>query len=158
MLRRLGRQQRLVRGLNQGLTRGFTLIEVMITVAIVAILASIAMPSYTAYIQRSRITEAVAGLSEMKVKMEQYFQDSRTYVGACADGTVAPLPSGDRAKYFSFSCPTLTAGAFTATATGTGNMLNFVYTINEANVRATTGTDWGVTSTSCWVLKKDGSC
>jgi type IV pilus assembly protein PilE len=139
--------------------KGFTLIEVMIVVAIVAILASIALPSYTSYIQRSRITEAVSGLGEMKVKMEQFFQDNRTYVGACAAGTVAPLPTGDRAKYFDFTCPTLSASQFTVTATGKGNMAGFTYTIDEANVRATTAVPAGWTSSaSCWVVKADGSC
>jgi type IV pilus assembly protein PilE len=141
--------------------RGFTLIEVMITVAIVAILASVALPSYTAYIQRGRISEAVAGLSELKVNLEQYFQDSRTYVGACAVGTVAPLPTADRAKYFAFSCPTLTAATFTATATGSGSMAGFSYTINETNARATTNlpAGWATPNpNTCWALKADGSC
>jgi type IV pilus assembly protein PilE len=133
---------------------GFTLIEVMIVVAIVAILASIAMPSYTAYVQRSRITEAVSGLAGMNVAMERFFQDNRTYVGACAAGTVAPLPT---AKSFAFSC-TLADATFTVTATGTGNMVGFTYTLNETNTRGTTATAWGGTPTSCWVLKSDGSC
>ena len=140
--------------------RGFTLIELMITVAIIGILAAIALPSYSAYVTRGKITEAVAGLSEMKVKMEQYFQDNRSYVGACVAATVAPLPSGDRAKYFDFSCA-LAAATFTVTATGKGGMTGFVYTIDQANARATTSlpSDWtGTTPVSCWVLKKDGSC
>ncbi len=142
--------------------KGFTLIELMITVAIIGILAAIALPSYTAYVQRGKITEAVAGLAGMKVKMEQYFQDNRTYVGACAAGTVAPLPSAGDAKYFTFSCPAanLTASTFVVQATGTagGSMAGFTYTVNESNVRATTATAWGATSASCWVLKADGSC
>ena len=68
---------------------GFTLIEVMIVVAIVAILASIAIPAYTDYILRSKITAATSALGSQQVKMEQFFQDRRTYVGACAAGTVA---------------------------------------------------------------------
>src|SRR6266851_5361113 len=62
---------------------GFTLIEVMITVAIVAILAAVAIPSYTDYITRSKIQEATTTLLAQRTKMEQYFQDQRTYSGAC---------------------------------------------------------------------------
>ena len=52
-------------------SRGFTLIELMITVAIIAILAAVAIPSYGEYVRRGRVTEAVRALSGMRVKMEQ---------------------------------------------------------------------------------------
>lgn len=141
--------------------RGFTLIEVLIVVAIIGILSAIAVPAYTDYVQRGKIAEATATLSEMRVKLEQFFQDNRTYVGACAAGTVAPLPAAPAAKYFTYACPTLTATTFTVTATGVAaqGMSGFVYTIDQSNAKATTGAPTGwATSTNCWVLRKDGSC
>jgi type IV pilus assembly protein PilE len=135
---------------------GFTLIEVMIVVAIVGILASIALPAYGDYIRRGRITDAINGLSDMRVKLEQYFQDNRKYTNACATGTVAPAPTNT--ENFTFSC-TLTDTTYTVTATGVGPMLGFVYTIDQANIRATTGVPTGWTASStCWVVKKGGVC
>ena len=111
--------------------------------------------------RRSKIAEATSQLSSMRVKLEQYFQDNRTYVGACAAGTVAPLPASPQVKYFTFTCPTLTATTYTVTATGVAGqgMTGFVYTIDQANNRATTSvpTGWNA-ATNCWTLKKDGSC
>jgi type IV pilus assembly protein PilE len=138
--------------------RGFTLIELMIVVGIIAILAAIAIPSYSDYIRRSRITEAVSVLSGMRVKMEQYFQDNRTYAGACVAGTVAALPYFDATSNFAFSC-TLAANTYVIQAQGQNSMANFTYTIDQQNGRDTTSVPTGWTRTAgCWVLKKDGSC
>ena len=138
-------------------SQGFTLIEVMITVAIIAILSAIALPAYTQYVTRSRITEAIAGLTGMRVKMEQYFQDNRKYDGACATGTVATPPPGN---YFTFTCPTATGNLYTLQALGTGPMNGFTYKLDQSNNQTTTAlpAGWSGTSNSCWVLKKDGSC
>ena len=137
--------------------RGFTLIEVMITVAIIAILAAVALPSYSSYVMRANVTDAAKGLSEMRLKMEQYFQDQRTYLGACVGGTLAPLPlDTDR---FTFSCA-LTAVTYTVTATGRGSMTGFVYTIDQANAQTTTVTNasgWPSCATR-WVFKKSDAC
>ncbi len=69
---------------------GFTLIEVMIVVAIIAILASIALPSYNDYVRRGQIQEAFGYLSDSRVKMEQYFQDNRNY-GTASPGACPPV-------------------------------------------------------------------
>jgi type IV pilus assembly protein PilE len=136
--------------------RGFTLIEVMIVVAIIGALAAIAMPMYNDYIIKSRVNEATAGLSDLRVKMEQFFQDNRTYAGACAVGTVTELPSNT--KYFDFACSNLAATTYTVTATGKSNMTGFVYTVNQANTRATTitGVSGWSSNAACWVVSKSG--
>ena len=71
--------------------RGFTLIELMVTVAIIAVLAAIAVPNYRDYVTRGKLVEASAGLSDARVKMEQYFQDNRTYPGGCVTATTMLL-------------------------------------------------------------------
>jgi type IV pilus assembly protein PilE len=141
--------------------RGFTLIEVMIAVAIVGILAAVAYPAYTDYIQRGKIAEATATLSEMRVKLEQYFQDNRRYTGACAAGTVAPIPSAPAVKYFTYSCPTLTDTTFVVRAVGNASqgMSGFTYELTQANAKSTPAVPSGwQTSATCWVVRKDGSC
>ena len=142
--------------------KGFTLIEVMITVAIVAILAAVAIPSYTDYITRSKIQEATSSLLSMRTKMEQFFQDQRTYFGACAAGTVAPLPAG--LKYFTVGCSNLSSTTYTVTATGIAgtDMALFTFTIDQGNTRQTasvpTASGWSLPATNCWVTKKGGIC
>lgn len=140
--------------------KGFTLVELMIVVVIVGILASIGIPAYGNYVLRGKLTEASTELAGMRVKLEQYYQDNRTYVGGCAAGTVAPLPSGT--KYFTYTCPTLTASAFTVTATGveTQGTGDFVFTIDQNNTKQTTDApaDWGTMPVNCWITKQGESC
>lgn len=133
---------------------GFTLIELMITVVIISILASIAVPSYNDYVTRSRIAEATAALAAKRVRMEAFFDNNRTYAGApdCAADTTT-------SKNFTFSCLAATPTNYTVQAVGTGAMAGFTYTVNEANAKATTGAPAGwTTNATCWVLRRDGAC
>jgi type IV pilus assembly protein PilE len=141
---------------------GFTLLELMITVVVIAILAAIAIPSYSDYVQRGKLSEAVGQLSTMRVKMEQWFQDNRTYLNSGGTACGPSMPSAsDGAKYFTYT-GACTASTYTITATGASaqGMNNFVYTLNQANSKSTTTvpTGWSGASSNCWVLKKDGSC
>ncbi len=146
-------------------TGGFTLIEVMITVAIIAIIAAVALPSYTDYITRSKIIDATSSLSDMRVRLEQYFQDVRQYPAACIALAAGPAPAGNiylpASKHFTVTCA-LTATTYTVTASGNagGGMGGFVYTIDQANNRATTGlpSGWSGTGNTCWVIRKNGDC
>ena len=89
------------------------------------------------------------------MQFEQYFQDNRTYIGApaCATDTTT-------SRYFDFSCPTANASQFSLQATGKGSMLGFVFTINQAGTKQTTGvpSGWTAPAGNCWVTRKDGSC
>jgi type IV pilus assembly protein PilE len=128
---------------------GFTLIEVMITVAIVGILAAVALPSYTDYVRRSKVPEATSALADMRMKMEQYFQDNRTYAGGCAVATTT-------AKYFSYACADgATIYGITATGAPSQGMDGYSYSIDQNNARTSTVPG---TSANCWISKKGETC
>lgn len=130
--------------------RGFTLIEVMITVAIVAILAAIALPSYTAYLQRSRVPPALDALSALATRLEQRFQDTGSYVGANGADCGATMPALEN---FAVTCALSVAGqGFEATATGSGPVSGYAYTINHQGVRVTKDHPKGPMA-NCWSMK-----
>lgn len=136
--------------------RGFTLIEVMIVVAIVAILSAIALPSYSEYIKRGQITDGLTPLADLGAKLEQHFQDKRKYEGACEAGSIAPEPAAT--ARFRYDCD-LAATTFTISAVGLGSMSGFVFTLDEKGQRRTTYTPSGWTKgTDCWSTNKAGRC
>ena len=146
---------------------GFTLIEVMIVVAIVAILSMVAYPSYRDYIVRGNIPSATAALAVKQVQMEQFFQDRRTYVGgnvAATIGTGMGCVSDTTGKYFDFSCAggdAPSATAYKISAVGKGSMLGFTFKIDQTGAKTTANvpTGWSYPSpNTCWVTKKGGVC
>jgi type IV pilus assembly protein PilE len=132
---------------------GFTLVELMTVVAVIGILAAIAYPSYNDYVIRGKLAEGTSALSDGRVKMEQFFQDNRTYAGG-------PAPAAT--TYFTYSAGTPTATTYTLTATGIGSLNVFVYTINQNNAKGTTAapTGWAAATmpATCWITRKGGVC
>lgn len=133
---------------------GFTLIEVLVTVVIVGILMTVALPVYNDYVIRGRLTEAFSALGTAQPAAEQFWSNNRTYAGF---DTAVNFPAST--ANFTYALSGATASAYTVTATGVGKMAGFVYTIDQNGSRATTGSPsgWG-TSTTCWVDHKGGSC
>ena len=128
----------------------------MVTLLIVSVLSAMAMPSYVDYVTRGRIPEATANLAVKQVQLEQFYQDNRTYLGA-------PACESDlgASAYFSFSCSTQTATAYTLSATGVGPMAGFGYTLTQSNARSTSAVPggWSLPSpNACWVTRKGGVC
>ena len=142
--------------------RGFTLIEVMITVAIVGILSAIAYPSYAAYILRGKMVEASTNLLSVRTAMEQYYQDNRGYANVSA-AIVSPCDSTKMPvmKNFTMTCAIGTpASGYTATAAGSNaSTTGFSFAIDNAgNQTSTMGTLWGGGSYACWIMKKGAVC
>lgn len=136
--------------------RGFSLIELMVVVVVVAILAAVAIPSYTDYVKRGKLVEGTSALSDGRVKMEQFFQDNRTYVGG-------PAPAAT--DYFTYAASNTSTTTYTITATGTRDLVGFVYTIDETNTKRTTAAPagWATagmpgTPATCWIRYKGGTC
>ena len=137
-------------------SRGFTLIEVMITVAIIGILAAIAIPSYQDYVRRGQLVEAHNALSGLRANMERYFQDNRDY-RSIGTTFISPCAAPAAAGSFTISCPTLTATTFTARVVGSGPTNGFTFTVNHQNTRATVeaGSGWTACTTG-WTTKRSG--
>jgi type IV pilus assembly protein PilE len=138
---------------------GFTLIELLMVVAIVGVLTAIAVPSFTDYLRRGRIVEAVTRLSDHRVRMEQYFLDNRRYDDGAGGCGYAASPAGP-ADAFALEC-TAVGATYTITARGIAGraMAGFAYTVDHSSAQKTVAVpDGWVANDSCWVVRRDGSC
>jgi type IV pilus assembly protein PilE len=129
---------------------GFTLIELMITVAIVAILAAIALPIYERHVIKTRRTLAKGCLIEIGQFMERQYTTSMSYATATIPATSC---ISDLASQYTFSFVTgqPTATTYTVNATPIGAQLHDTQCaelgLNQAGVRTVSGTQ---SSTECW--------
>jgi type IV pilus assembly protein PilE len=124
--------------------RGFTLIELMITVAVVGILAAIALPSYEAYVRRSKRAEAQALLQDIALKQQQMLLDTRAYVGTLAALNLSVSASLTPRYALAITVGTGAAPTFTATATPISAQLADTcgaMTLNQSSVK---------TPLTCW--------
>jgi len=94
-------------------TAGFTLIELMVTLAIISILAAIALPSYTEYVKKGRRSDAKAGLLNVQMAQEKYRANHISYGTLAQIGVPATSPDGN----YTLAVTSATATNYTATAT-----------------------------------------
>jgi type IV pilus assembly protein PilE len=136
---------------------GFTLLELMIVVAIVAILSAIAYPSYSHYVIKTRRTAAKACLSEFSNFMERYYTTNLRY-DQSSDTTPVPIvePTLDcegtqqTGNYYSYNFGTPTASAYTVSAIPTAAQVDpecGTLTLDQGGTRTASGTA-GVAG--CW--------
>lgn len=140
--------------------RGFTLVELMVTIAIVGILASIAYPAYRAQVLRAQRTDATAALLRVAAAQERYYLQNNTYA-ATANITTAPptglgIPGTDRRYYTLTIESTDLVNAFTAVAvpaTGSPQLKDTNcarFTVTEALLRGATKSSGTDNTTTCW--------
>ena len=150
---------------------GFTLIELMITVAIVAVLAGIALPAYMQYVARGKLVSMTNTLAGARTAMEQFYQDNRTYQTVGTGATAITTPCADTTNWiktydsgtWALSCTVADSTHYTLTATATAGAINGAsYTVDNFNNMNTVHfpNAWGPlpATTTCWLMKKGDSC
>ncbi|MGP1832718.1 type IV pilin protein [Shewanella frigidimarina] len=98
--------------------KGFTLIEVMITVVIIGILAAIAYPSYTSFITKSGRSEGVAAVMRVSNLQEQYYMDNRVFAEDMTKLGMSSEPFLTESGYYLVDSVGTTTYTITATAKG----------------------------------------
>lgn len=137
---------------------GFTLIEIIIAVGVIALLTAMAYPSYNSYSARGRLAEGMAALSNLRLQTEQRYQDDRTYV---ASGTCAVAAPAN--KHFTFTCSNATATTYTWTAKskadiGLGSANSYTYSVDENGNHKTLAYQGNSININCWQTSKSTSC
>jgi type IV pilus assembly protein PilE len=126
--------------------RGFTLIELMITIVIIAIIVAIAFPSYTEYVQRSRRSDGTSALSRATMVMESCRSDLASYTG-CAGRVAATSDEG----FYNLTA-TVTGSSYTLSATALGVQAKDVkcttLTLNSQGTKGYTGS--APDAATCW--------
>lgn len=130
---------------------GFTLIELMIGVAVVAVLTAIAYPSYAKQVAKGRRAEAKAALLAVAQKMERFYTERATYVGA-ALGSGGIYAATSEKGYYNLSITAQTSTGFTIKAAPTGVQASdscgsFLY--NDAGTKSL-GADATDSVANCW--------
>lgn len=128
-------------------SRGFTLLELMVTVAVIGIIAAIAYPAYTEFVERSRRSEATEALQNMATLQEQYYYHNKAYTGSLGD---LDMPATTENGYYALS---VTAGpavdgtvqSYTLTATAQGRQAS-----DTACATIQLDSDGDKTPADCW--------
>lgn len=133
---------------------GFTLIELMIVVAVVAILSAVALPSFLDQIRKSRRTDAIDALAKVQQAQERWRANNPTYAGSLAAPPTGIGVSNPASGYYTLSLSGATATGFIATATAAGSQASDArctsLSVTVANGSPTYGKTGTGTVKECW--------
>lgn len=125
--------------MNKGHFRGFTLVEILVVIAIIGILASIALPQYNEYTRTSHRVDAKSALTQAASAMERYYTERQSYVGATlGSGTSDVYKATSPDNYYTLALGNQTASTYTLTATPSGSQTSDTcgaFSLNQAGVR-----------------------
>jgi type IV pilus assembly protein PilE len=139
--------------------KGFTLVELMVVLGIVAILLIVAVPSYTSHIRKSRRTEARTALLDLAGRQERLFSTTNTYSATPSalgySGDAFPVTVGSGYYQVDVAAPAPAAGAlptFTITATAIGSQAKdtqcATFTVDQTGAQSASGS--ATASVDCW--------
>ena len=144
---------------TQRIQQGFTLIEVMIVVVMIAILASIALPSYESYMRKTRRIDAKNSLLDLAMRQEKFYSINNKYSATASDLGYSALPyavpSSNNNSYYDLSITLSTdTQSYTATATPKGPQLNdaecYAYTLANTGQRGNVKGSTTLAPEKCW--------
>ena len=140
---------------------GFTIIEVMITVGIVAILAAVALPAYQDSVTRGKLIDGTVKLGDYRSQLEKWFLDNRDFRSNPPAGNlcgIPPPPANPKDPFALGSTCTQTTYTLWADGQVAGGMSGFRFEIDQDNARRSTGGSGWTGSGACWALRKNGDC
>jgi type IV pilus assembly protein PilE len=128
----------------------------MVTVAIIAILAALVVPNYSEYVRRSTLNEAFSSLADLRVKLEQFYQNNRNYGNdSCGNDGNADRVSFAIPGKFTYTCA-LAGDGYVMTATGSAGAANgHTFTLDSSNAKGTTTFKGHAVTKPCWLIKGD---